>query len=111
MDIYTIRIEDLRCEVIIGLLEFERQNPQPVVAECELDYLREGDAYVDYAVVAKLIKEMLQKGKYLLIEDALTEIIEAIRHTFPALRRIRLKLCKPQILADCNVCVEKAIKY
>ncbi len=109
---YTIFIEELKLEAIIGVLDFEREKAQPLTAECEILYEREeDDAVVDYAQVAELIVSMLQKGQYFLLEDALAEIVEAIKATYPIISAIRLKMCKPQILANCNVCVEKSVKY
>ena len=108
---YTIYIENLQIEAIIGILDFERQKPQPVIAECTIAYLREGENFIDYAKVSHLIEEMLQKGQYLLIEDALDEIISAIKDTFFAIKSISLKLSKPEILTNCTVSVKKTINY
>ncbi|HHD83806.1 MAG TPA: FolB domain-containing protein [Campylobacteraceae bacterium] len=109
---YTITIEALQLEAVIGVLDAEREKEQPVTAECEIVYERgEDDVIVDYALVAAMIVDMLKKGQYFLLEDALSEIVEAIKASYPVITAVRLKLCKPQILQNCNVCVEKSIKY
>ncbi len=108
---YTIYIENLKTEAIIGILDFEREKPQQIVAECRINYTREGEKFIDYAVVAGMIEEMLKEGQYFLIEDALDEIILAIKDTFFAVKSITLKLSKPEILANCTVSVKKAINY
>ena len=108
---YTIYIEDLQIEAIIGILDFERHKPQLIIANCTIDYVHEGENFIDYAKVSHLIEEMLQKGQYLLIEDALDEIIFAIKDTFFAIQSISLKLSKPKILTNCRVSVKKTINY
>ncbi|RUM68422.1 MAG: dihydroneopterin aldolase [Sulfurospirillum sp.] len=108
---YTIHIENLKLKAVIGLLDFERTNSQTVIADCMIDYVREDDTFIDYAIVAKMIEEMLKKGEYFLIEDALDEIILAIKDTFFTIRSITLKLSKPEILANCTVSVKKTIIY
>lgn len=108
---YTIYVESLTCEAVIGILPHERKMVQRVVAECEIGYLRERDSFIDYAEVSRVIVSMLQEGKYGLVEDALEEITAALKKAFPTIKSLRLKLCKPDILSNCRVCVEKAIKY
>jgi len=108
---YTIYIENLKTEAIIGILDFEREKPQQIVVECRIDYIREGDKFIDYAVVVRMIEEMLKEGQYFLIEDALDEIISAIKDTFFTLKSITLKLSKPEIFANCTVSVKKTINY
>ena len=108
---YTIHIENLKLKAVIGLLDFERTNPQMIIADCMIDYEREDEMFIDYAIVSKMIEEMLREGQYFLIEDALDEIILAIKDTFFTIKSITLKLSKPEILANCTVSVKKTIKY
>ncbi len=109
---YTIAIRDLTCEAIIGILPQEREHPQRVVATCEIAYRRSGEeAFVDYAEVSALITAMLQEERYGLIEDALEAIIAAIKAGWPVVESVRLQLCKPEILSNCTVCVEKMSTY
>ncbi len=110
--VYTINIEDLRLEAIVGVLDFEREKEQPLVVECDIDYERGDDeTFVDYAEISGRIVNMLKNGQYFLLEDALLEIIEAIKADYTMITGIRLKICKPKILANCNVCVQKSVKY
>ena len=108
---YTIYIEKLTLEAIIGILDFERENPQPVVADCVICYEKKGEKFIDYAKVSHLIEDMLIRGQYLLIEDALEEVISAIKERYTDIKSIKLKLSKPQILANCTVSVEKFVNY
>ena len=79
---YTIYIENLKTEAIIGILDFEREKPQQIIAECKIDYTREGEKFIDYSIVVGMIEEILITGQYFLIEDALDDIILAIKNTF-----------------------------
>ncbi len=108
---YTIYIEDLKLEAIIGVLDFERKKPQPIVAECIIEYRREGEDFIDYAKVSHLIEEMLVKGQYFLIEDALDEIVLRLKDRFFSIKSVSLKLTKPEILTNCRVSVKKTIIY
>jgi len=108
---YTIYIEDLTVEAIIGILDFERKKAQKIIADCTINYAREGEEFIDYAKVSHLIEQMLIEGQYLLIEDALDEIIMAIKNANLGIKSITLKLTKPEILTNCKVSVKKTINY
>ncbi len=108
---FTIYIEALKIKAIIGILDFERKKPQEIVAECTITYEKIGENFVDYAKVSHLIEKMLKESQYLLIEDALDEIINEIKKRFSCIKIIKLKLSKPKILTNCTVSVEKTRKY
>lgn len=103
---YTIYIEDLKLEAIIGILDFERLKSQPIIAQCEIKYIKENSDFINYAEVAKMIEKMLITQKFALIEDALEEILDVILANFRGIKFIRLKLSKPKILDNCIVSVE-----
>ncbi len=103
---YTIYIEDLKIEAIIGILDYERLSPQPIVAQCKIEYIKDREKFINYAEVASMIEKMLIAQKYALIEEALEEIIEALIRDFGQIKSIRLKLSKPKILENCIVGVE-----
>ncbi len=106
MRLFKIVIEDLRIETIIGMLQKERMTPQTVVVDCVIEYEREGTSYLDYAKVASLIERMLLGHEYLLLEEALEEIVAKISRDFRGIRSIRLRLSKPEILPNGTVGVE-----
>ena len=108
---YTILIEDLRLSAIIGILDFERKTPQSLTVDCEIVYAREGEKYVDYAKVSDLIVKMLTEGQYFLLEDALDDLIDAIKSMYESIESITVKLTKPEILENCTVSVKKTTKY
>jgi len=103
---FTIIIEELKVDAIIGILDSERSHPQPVFVDCFIDYTKEGDDYINYAEVVDLIENMLVKNRYGLLEVALEEIIEKLFKTFKQIKNVKLKLSKPNILDNCIVGVE-----
>jgi dihydroneopterin aldolase len=110
-NLFTIYIEALEVEAIIGILDFERTRMQKIVVDCAISYERSDDAFINYAEVVKRIESMLVEGEYGLIEDALVQIIAEIKKCYPMINSIKLKLCKPDILSNCTVCVEKSSTY
>lgn len=106
----TIHIEDLRFKCIIGLLEFERHTPQEIIVDLELDY-DYTDTYINYAELAECIKTDLQEKKYELLETALNELFQIISANYPLLKRLFIKVTKPDILPDCSVSVSNVKIY
>lgn len=103
---FTIIIEELKVEAIIGILATERLNPQPVFVECSIDYIKDNDDYINYAEVVNLIENMLIEKKYGLLEVALEDIVETLSKNFKQIKNVKLKLSKPDILDNCIVGVE-----
>ncbi len=108
---YTIYIEDFHIRAIIGILEFERENPQPIIVNCILEYEKDGEDFIDYAKVSHLIERMMIDRQFLLLEDALDEVTKMLKKQFFMIKSIKIKLSKPEILANCTVSVEKKTIY
>ncbi len=106
----TIHIEDLSFKCIIGLLDFERHNPQTLIIDLTLDYDYQ-DEFINYAEVASLIEAHLQEKKYELLETALNELFNIISQSFPLTRRLQIKITKPNILPNCRVSVSNVKVY
>ena len=102
----TVSIKELTFDTIIGLLDFERVTPQKVIVDCEIDYDYESkDAFINYALVAELIKTTMHKEQFELIETALIVLINDIKTNFPLSKKVSLKITKPTIIDDCKVSV------
>lgn len=106
----TIHIEDLRFKCIIGLLEFERHTPQEVIITLELDY-DYTDTFINYAELATLIETDLLEKKYELLETALNELFNTISTQYSAIKRLFIKISKPDILPNCRVSVSNVKNY
>jgi len=93
----TIHIDALTFDVIIGLLDFERDKPQPVIVDVEAVYNYEKQNFIDYADMVILIQNELKEKRYELLEDALHGIQNIL------LTSLYVKIAKPTILSQCSV--------
>ena len=103
----TIHIEDLTFDVIIGLLDFERDRPQRVIVNLEASYDYSDHLFIDYADMVLLIQNELREKRYELLENALLGLKELLSAAYPNLQRLSLKISKPDILPDCTVSLSK----
>lgn len=107
----TIYIENLSFDTIIGILEEERKVPQKVLVNCEINYDYKNNNFINYALIAQLIEDEMQKSKFELIENALLELINKIKSSFLDISSIKLKISKPNILDKCVVSVALEKNY
>ena len=107
----TIHIEDLTFDVIIGLLDFERDRPQRVIINLEASYDYSNDQFIDYADMVLLIQNELKEKRYELLENALLGLKEVLYTTYPQLQTLSLKISKPDILARCTVSLSKTWNF
>jgi len=101
----TITIENLTFQAILGILDFERKTPQDIIVNIEIEYTYKKDLFINYAEVVKLIKTTMKNKKYLLIEDALSDLSQILKENFSTINTLYLKISKPSILLDCTVSV------
>jgi len=107
----TIHIEDLTFDVIIGLLDFERDKPQRVIVNLEASYDYSDDRFIDYADMVILIQNKLKEKRYKLLENALLGIKEILYTTYPQLKVLSIKISKPDILPECIVSLSKTWEF
>ena len=107
----TIHIEDLAFDVIIGLLDFERDKPQRVIINFEASYDYSDDKFIDYADIVLLIQNELKEKRYELLENALLGLKEILYTTYPDLRTLSLKISKPDIIPECTVSLSKTWNF
>jgi len=101
-----ILIEDLTFETILGILEHERTTPQKVRIDCEIDYHYRDGAFINYAEAADLIRTVMDREQFELIEDALDTLSATLKQTFPLISTLILTIHKPDILSNCSVGVQ-----
>lgn len=99
----TIHVEDLKFQCIVGILDFERLEPQDVIINLKIEYAYTKEEFINYALVAQRVKEMMQEEQFYLLEDALQEISHALRTEFTTIKNLTIKITKPSILDDCKV--------
>ena len=107
----TIHIEALTFDVIIGLLDFERDRPQRVIIDLEASYEYNDGEFIDYADMVLLIQNELKEKRYELLEDALLGLKEVLYSSYPQIQSLFLKLSKPDILPQCTVSLSKTWNF
>jgi len=107
----TIHIDTLTFDVIIGLLDFERDKPQPVIVDIEATYNYENQNFIDYADMVTLIQNELKEKRYELLEDALQGIQHILIEKYPLLTSLYIKIAKPTILSQCSVALSQKWKF
>ena len=99
----TIHIEALTFDVIIGLLDFEREKPQTVIIDLEIKYTYENENFIDYGDIALAIQSHLKEIRYTLLENALLGLKEILYKSYPHMESLSIKISKPNIIPECNV--------
>ena len=112
----TIRIKGLKAETLVGVHDWERKLPRPVVVDLELatDAVRaaKSDALkdaIDYAAVADAVTGFLGASKFQLIETLAQRLAEKLQAQF-GVAWLRLELHKPGAVAgaqDISVTIER----
>ena len=98
-----IEIEDLTFSCIIGLLDFERVKEQRVVVDISIDYNYTKNNFINYADVANITKRVITENRFELLEDALNSTKVTIEKEFGNIKKLYIKIAKPDILDDCVV--------
>ena len=109
-----IHIERLEVLSLIGVYDWERKDKQRLILDIELQVDLSIAAQSDdvantlnYALVAQKVTAEAERSKFKLIEALASYLVDCILTSFPAVYTARLKLSKPDILANAkNVAVE-----
>ena len=109
--IATTGLKGLRIDCVVGVYSFEREQPQPVIMDIELDYDvaaaassdEVGDA-VDYDRVAEGVEELVERREFHLIEAMAEETADMLLGQHASVQRVRLEVRKPNAVAaaDCS---------
>jgi dihydroneopterin aldolase len=102
-----IHIEALTTNVIIGLLDFERERTQRVIIDLKADYDYSQENFIDYADIVLLIEQELKAKRYELLEEALLGLQNVVTTAYPQIKTLELKIAKPDILPQCTVALSK----
>jgi dihydroneopterin aldolase len=114
-----IFLQGLKISAIIGVLPWERTAPQTLLIDLEIatdiDQAAQQDhltAAIDYAMVAQRVTEFVADSQYNLLETLAANIMTLLHDEFHV-SWIRLRISKPDAIANCNsvgVMVEKVFK-
>lgn len=95
----AVHLADLEVEAVIGVCDFERRRPQLILASIDLmlptppkqDVLSET---VDYVLLAKRVRAVLEDGRFELLETAASELGKALLKATGA-PEVMVRLTKP----------------
>jgi dihydroneopterin aldolase len=102
----TAGLKSLHVECIIGVYDHERETPQSVIMDIDLDYDFAdaaasdaiGDA-VDYDLVARSVAALAERGAFTLIETMAEETAKMLLAQQARVRTVRLEIRKPAAVA------------
>ncbi|XPV68147.1 MAG: dihydroneopterin aldolase [Halarcobacter sp.] len=98
-----ICIENLSFNTIIGILPFERENPQEVIINLSFKYkFKTANSFIDYSIIANEIEAIFKKEKFELLEDSIIYIEKYLQKKYP-IKKLKIKVSKPNILTNCIV--------
>jgi dihydroneopterin aldolase len=107
----TIHIDSLEFDVIIGLLDFERDRPQRVIIDLEASYNYSSENFINYADIVSLIQKELKEKRYELLEEALLGLKNILHLDYPQLKTLKVKISKPDILPECSVALSNSWEF
>jgi len=107
----TIHIDSLEFDVIIGLLDFERDRPQRVIIDLEASYDYSKENFINYADMVCLIQKELKEKRFELLEEALLGLKNRLYTSYPQLKTLQLKIAKPDILTECSVALSHSWEF
>ncbi|MCV6607660.1 MAG: dihydroneopterin aldolase [Campylobacterales bacterium] len=106
----TIQIEQLEFETIIGILKEEREFPQKVLIDLEIEYEYK-DEFLDYSKIVEFVTFFVQKNKFELVEVAVNETCQMLGDTFSEISQVTMKIIKPDIIKNAKVGVKTTKKF
>ncbi|MGN8514873.1 FolB domain-containing protein [Helicobacter pylori] len=99
-------------ETILGILEFERLKPQKISVDLDLFYTElPNKAYLDYMEIQEIIQNTMREKQYLLIEDALKDLIQILKTRYKEISELYLKISKLEISPNSQVGASVKIYY
>ncbi|BCN94083.1 7,8-dihydroneopterin aldolase [Thiomicrorhabdus immobilis] len=105
----TVFIEGLKTQAIIGIYDWERENRQPLIFDIDMDLpiaqaAKSDDINdtVDYKQVSDEVIAIVEQSRHELLETLCEEICQHILKNHLAVQMVRLKVSKPQAVAETD---------
>ena len=106
-----ILIEALKVHCIVGLLPFEREEPQEIILdlqmECDINDVVQHDALQnspDYALACDLLSEKIIKERYQTLEALAAGSARLLLERWPSVERIVFTVRKPAAHPSAQSC-------
>jgi dihydroneopterin aldolase len=112
LGLQTLTLTGLRFDANLGILETERDGPQPIQVDAELSLgqqpLLPSDDDIthvlDYRKVRKIIIDECTAEHVNLLETLIGKLANRLMQ-LPSVKGVRVKIAKLQIFADCEVAI------
>ena len=98
----TAGLQGLRVECIVGIHPHERETPQSVLFDIDLDYDFAAaatsdaiDGAVDYTAVVRQVTALAERRQFQLIETMAEESAAMLLAQFPQVGTVRIEIRKP----------------
>jgi len=106
----TIFIQGLQTQAIIGIYEWEREEPQPLIFDLEMqmatfDQAADSDDIeqtINYAAVSEEVCDFVAEARVELIETLAKQVLHMIFAKHPLVEEINLCLSKPQAVPQAE---------
>lgn len=99
----TLLFENIRFNVIIGILPHERTEPQEIVLYAKIRYGYQENNYLDYLELLEVIKERLMAERYKLLEEAISDLKLALKQRYPSIIEQEITLYKSALSKEGRI--------
>lgn len=106
---FIISLNDFIIDTIIGINPQERVKSQKIILNLDIKYVKNDVYILDYGDVHKMILLIFRNNHFDYLEEALSFIIDSILNNFSNIKRIFIKIQKPNILPNCIAAVSKEV--
>ncbi len=103
----TITVENILTEAVIGVEDWERTKPIPLLATLTVSYDSSAAelsddvaAAVDYATLTQTAIELIRASSFRLLETLAGRTADLILDRFPPVTEAAVSLCKPGIIPE-----------
>lgn len=113
-----IFIKQLRVSAIIGIYDWERESPQPLIFDVEMSTDIKKSASTDsiddticYKTVADNITDLTKQNKFELLESLAEEICQLILAKYQGVIEIKLSINKPNAVENTQtvgICIQRS---
>ncbi|MCR4941979.1 MAG: dihydroneopterin aldolase [Campylobacter sp.] len=100
-------IKDFEFSTIIGMLDFERTNPQKVRINAEF----QSSEFIDYIQIMDFIQSYYNDKKFQSVEESLKEVSKALKEIFSNLISLKIEILKIQVVNNAHVGARLEIIY
>lgn len=103
-----VKIHGIKLTATIGVYDWERKQPQPLVINLDLTIPHTAEAFqedklegtIDYAAVVEDLKSWLANHECKLLEFLAEQMSQRFFNNYPLIQSLKIEIFKPNILAE-----------